>query len=54
MRVLDVGGGAGAYAGWLASLGHAVHVVDPVPRHVEVAGALPGVTAAYGAARALT
>lgn len=53
MSVLDVGGGAGAYAEWLASMGHRVHLVDPVPRHVEAAGALPGVTAGLGDARAL-
>jgi ubiquinone/menaquinone biosynthesis C-methylase UbiE len=34
-RVLDVGGGPGAYAEWLAGLGHDVHLVDPVPLHVE-------------------
>ena len=36
-RVLDVGGGPGAYAGWLAELGYVVHLVDPVPLHVEQA-----------------
>ncbi|MEJ7703072.1 MAG: class I SAM-dependent methyltransferase [Geodermatophilaceae bacterium] len=51
--VLDVGGGPGIYAGWLAGLGYAVHVVDPVPLHVEQASALSGVTAAVGDARAL-
>jgi ubiquinone/menaquinone biosynthesis C-methylase UbiE len=35
--VLDVGGGPGAYACWLAELGHAVHLVDPMPLHVEQA-----------------
>lgn len=35
--VLDVGGGAGAYACWLAGLGYAVHLVDPVALHVEQA-----------------
>jgi len=53
-RVLDVGGGPGVYAEWLAGLGYAVHVVDPVPLHVEQAASLPGVTAALGDARALT
>lgn len=52
-RVLDVGGGPGIYAAWLAGLGYPVHVVDPVPLHVEQAAALPGVTAAVGDARAL-
>jgi ubiquinone/menaquinone biosynthesis C-methylase UbiE len=37
--ILDVGGGAGAYAGWLAALGYAVHLIDPVPKHVEQARA---------------
>jgi len=35
--VLDVGGAAGAYAGWLASLGYTVHLVDAVPRLVAEA-----------------
>lgn len=52
-RVLDVGGATGVYAGWLVGLGYAVHVVDPVPLHVEQAAAVPGVTAALGDARAL-
>lgn len=38
-RVIDVGGGAGAYACWLASLGYEVHLIDPVPGHVEQARA---------------
>jgi SAM-dependent methyltransferase len=36
-RVLDVGGGAGAYAFWLAERGYDVHLVDPVPLHVRQA-----------------
>ncbi|BCJ34558.1 hypothetical protein Athai_20610 [Actinocatenispora thailandica] len=51
--ILDVGGATGAYAGWLAAAGHRVHLVDPVPEHVAVAAALPGVTAAVGDARTL-
>ena len=35
--VLDVGGAAGAYAFWLAELGHVVHLVDAVPRLVDEA-----------------
>lgn len=35
--VLDVGGAAGAYAFWLAERGYEVHLVDPVPLHVEQA-----------------
>ena len=37
--VLDVGGGAGAYALWLAGLGYEAHLVDPVALHVEQAQA---------------
>ena len=33
--ILDVGGGTGIYAAWLASLGYDVHLVDPVLKHVE-------------------
>jgi len=36
-RVLDIGGGAGAYAFWLAQQGYEVHLVDASPRLVEVA-----------------
>ena len=32
-RVLDVGGGPGVYAAWLASLGYEVTLVEPVDRH---------------------
>lgn len=35
--ILDVGGGPGAYACWLAGQGYAVHLIDPVPLHVEQA-----------------
>jgi SAM-dependent methyltransferase len=37
--VLDVGGGAGAYALPLAAAGYQVHLIDPVPLHVEQAAA---------------
>jgi ubiquinone/menaquinone biosynthesis C-methylase UbiE len=40
--VLDVGGGPGAYAAWLADLGHEVHLVDPVPNLVAHARTLRG------------
>jgi ubiquinone/menaquinone biosynthesis C-methylase UbiE len=36
-RVLDVGGGPGAYAAWLADAGYGVHVVDASPLHVRQA-----------------
>ncbi len=35
--ILDVGGGPGAHACWLARDGYAVHLIDPLPRHVEQA-----------------
>jgi ubiquinone/menaquinone biosynthesis C-methylase UbiE len=53
-RVLDVGGGPGAYAAWMADLGYQVHVVDSLPLHVEQAEAAhPSVTAELGDARRL-
>lgn len=39
-RVLDVGGGAGVYAEWLAARGNDVTLVDPVERHVLAASKL--------------
>ncbi len=41
--VIDVGGGPGAYAAWLAELGHEVHLVDPVPQLVAHARSLRNV-----------
>jgi SAM-dependent methyltransferase len=35
--VLDVGGGPGVYAAWLARAGYRVHLIDPLPLHVEQA-----------------
>lgn len=35
--IIDAGGGAGAYACWLAARGYQVHLLDPVPKHVEQA-----------------
>ena len=58
--VCDVGGGPGAYAFWLLNLGHSVHLVDPIPLHVEEAGEAMARTGAsewsatVGDARALT
>ncbi len=37
--IYDVGGGPGSYACWLAKQGYEVHLVDPVPLHVEQASA---------------
>jgi SAM-dependent methyltransferase len=53
-RILDVGGGPGAYARWLADDGYVVHLVDVVPEHVEQARAASnGYTVALGDAREL-
>ncbi|HXQ61564.1 MAG TPA: methyltransferase domain-containing protein [Acidimicrobiales bacterium] len=55
-RLLDVGGGTGVHASWLARDGYLVHVVDLTPRHVDmVRGDLStlGVTADIGDARHL-
>jgi SAM-dependent methyltransferase len=58
-RVLDAGGGPGTYAAPLARRGYRVHLVDPVPLHVDQArqasGADPAArfTVALGDAREL-
>jgi len=36
-RILDVGGGPGAYAFWLAEQSYEVHLMDIVPLHIEQA-----------------
>ncbi|KUJ66166.1 SAM-dependent methyltransferase [Streptomyces albus subsp. albus] len=53
-RVLDIGGGPGVHARWLTDDGFTVHLMDPVPRHVEQAQRIGGVTAERGDARALS
>lgn len=50
--IIDIGGGPGIHARWLTEDGYRVHVVDPVPRHVERA-AQTGATAELGDARSL-
>jgi len=35
--IIDVGGGPGVYSEWLAGLGHNVHLVDPVEKHIKQA-----------------
>lgn len=35
--ILDIGGGPGGHACWLAGLGYEVHLIDIVPLHVEQA-----------------
>jgi len=37
--IVDAGGGSGSYACWLASRAYQVHLIDPVPKHVEQAKA---------------
>ena len=37
--IVDAGGAAGVYACWLAARGYQVHLIDPVPKHVEQARA---------------
>jgi SAM-dependent methyltransferase len=58
--VLDVGGAAGVHALWLAGQGYEVHLIDPVPLHVEqaskaseVASEHPLASATVGDARKL-
>ena len=53
VRVVDVGGGPGVYAGWLASLGHEVHLLDPVEKHLAQAGRYPLASLTKGDARRL-
>jgi SAM-dependent methyltransferase len=57
LKVLDVGGGTGVHAAWLAADGHQVRLFDVVPEHVASAGRLaeriPGLTASLGDARNL-
>lgn len=53
-RILDVGGGPGVYAAWLAELGHDIRLLDPIPLHVEQASAAhPAIHATVGDARQL-
>jgi ubiquinone/menaquinone biosynthesis C-methylase UbiE len=35
--IIDVGGGPGVYAEWLAGIGHNVHLIDPVKKHIQQA-----------------
>jgi ubiquinone/menaquinone biosynthesis C-methylase UbiE len=52
--VLDVGGGTGVHADWLAQRGYSVHVIDPVEEHVTLAGRIPNVSSAVADARCLS
>ena len=51
-RVLDVGGGSGPYACWLAERGYEVTLLDPVPLHVEQASRAAAVLPAGAVLRA--
>jgi len=35
--IIDVGGGTGKYAEWLANNNHTVHLVEPVLKHIKLA-----------------
>jgi ubiquinone/menaquinone biosynthesis C-methylase UbiE len=51
--VLDVGGGTGIHASWLAERGYRVHLIDPVQRHVTAAAQYGTFQATLGDARDL-
>ena len=51
--VLDVGGGTGIHARWLAQDGYDVRLIDPVPDYVVKASTHPGFTARIGDARVM-
>ncbi len=36
-KIIDIGGGTGKYSEWLATKGHQVHLVEPVPKHIKLA-----------------
>lgn len=52
-KILDIGGGPGDHAGWLASLGYEVYLLDPVAKHLEQAARFPLASIQQGDARAL-
>ncbi|EZH75243.1 methyltransferase [Aquimarina atlantica] len=35
--IIDIGGGTGKYSEWLANKGHQVHLVEPIPKHIQIA-----------------
>ena len=35
--IIDVGGGTGKYSEWLAKMGHHVHLIEPVEKHLKLA-----------------
>lgn len=36
-KIIDVGGGTGKYAEWLAKKGHDIHLVEPIAKHLQLA-----------------
>jgi ubiquinone/menaquinone biosynthesis C-methylase UbiE len=55
-HIVDIGGGTGIHASWLADLGHRVRIIDITPRHVDEARArlsAKGIEAEVGDARHL-
>ena len=52
--VLDIGGGPGVHAQWLAAAGYEVTLLDPVPLHRRQAALRGGFAVLDGDARALT
>jgi ubiquinone/menaquinone biosynthesis C-methylase UbiE len=53
-KVIDIGGGTGIHAQWLASLGYEIHLVDIVPSHVDAARSIGTFSAALDDARSLS
>ena len=51
--VLDIGGGPGAYALWLAERGYEIHLLDPIELHVRQAREAGVASAEIGDARSL-
>lgn len=51
--LLDVGGGTGVHARWLAQEGYDIVLIDPVAEHVTMASAVGSFTAQVGDARQL-
>lgn len=52
-KIIDIGGGTGVYAAWLATLGYDLHLVDLVPTHVQEAMRTDAFSAVVGDACAL-
>ncbi|UII74920.1 class I SAM-dependent methyltransferase [Flagellimonas sp. HMM57] len=36
-KIIDVGGGTGKYSEWLSKKGHEVHLIEPIPKHIQIA-----------------